>query len=172
MKNCKKCGEQIPAKIVIDGKQRNLQKRKFCLECSPFGKHNTRDLNSEPSQGLGPRPCSLCGNTYNNKGKKCWTCATRLGRKRKDDKLHGFIGEECWVCGYDKCRAALDLHHVDPSTKKFQLSSREMQYKWDRVWEEAQKCCLLCCRCHREVHAGLTDVEELYKTKWKEILGR
>lgn len=55
--------------------------------------------------------------------------------------------------------------------KKFQLSIREMQYKWEKVWEEAQKCCLLCCRCHREVHYGLIDVTDIYKSKWKEIKG-
>jgi len=50
-KNCRKCGCSIQATIKIDGKSRNLCKRKFCLVCSPFGKHNTKkDDPSRPSR--------------------------------------------------------------------------------------------------------------------------
>jgi hypothetical protein len=37
---------------VLHGKIVNLSKRKFCLDCSPFGKHNTRSslITSLPTQ--------------------------------------------------------------------------------------------------------------------------
>mgnify|MGYP006433691181 CR=1 FL=1 len=44
MPTCKKCNQKYPCWVEIDGKQRNLGTRKFCLDCSPFGSHNTRDL--------------------------------------------------------------------------------------------------------------------------------
>ena len=48
MKNCAKCNiNTIPNWIVIDGKNRNLKNRKYCFECSPFGKHNTISLENE-----------------------------------------------------------------------------------------------------------------------------
>ena len=43
-RNCKKCNNLIPYRVVVDGVQRNLKNRKFCLSCSPFGKHNTKDI--------------------------------------------------------------------------------------------------------------------------------
>ena len=41
MRECRECSAKIPNRVIIDGKQRNLKNRKFCLICSPFGKHNT-----------------------------------------------------------------------------------------------------------------------------------
>lgn len=36
MKKCKKCNEEIPAKIIVEGISKNLATRKFCLKCSPW----------------------------------------------------------------------------------------------------------------------------------------
>ena len=55
----------------------------------------------------------------------------------------------CAICGYDKCMAALEFHHVNPKDKKFQICSRNMRKK--DIVDELNKCILLCCRCHREV---------------------
>lgn|SRR5574343_235100 len=41
---CEICKNTIPTTMVIDGKRRNLSNRKYCLSCSPFGKHNTKQL--------------------------------------------------------------------------------------------------------------------------------
>ena len=44
-KICKKCGEEFPNHFYDEeGKRHNLQKRKYCLKCSPFGGRNTRKL--------------------------------------------------------------------------------------------------------------------------------
>lgn len=44
MPTCKLCNDKFPTKITIDGKVRNLQTRKYCLNCSPFGCGNTKKL--------------------------------------------------------------------------------------------------------------------------------
>lgn len=74
---------------------------------------------------------------------------------------------------YDKgdvARSVLEWHHVDPSQKKLRLSTRELVgYTWAQVREELQKCVLLCCRCHREYHAGiisLPEIQALHELKW------
>ena len=41
---CRKCETPFPVKKEIDGKVRNLQNRKYCLTCSPFGSGNTKKL--------------------------------------------------------------------------------------------------------------------------------
>lgn len=63
-----------------------------------------------------------------------------------------FLGGKCQICGYDKCPAALDFHHVDGREKDFEISGR---MAWSKALEEElAKCTLLCSNCHREVHAG------------------
>jgi hypothetical protein len=43
----------LPNWLTIEGVRRNLSNRRHCVECSPFGRHNTRQL-AEP--GSGGRP--------------------------------------------------------------------------------------------------------------------
>lgn len=58
----------------------------------------------------------------------------------------------CVRCGYNKCAAALDFHHLDPTTKlkRFDCPSIKSQ----SFQEEAAKCILLCSNCHKEEHHG------------------
>lgn len=62
-----------------------------------------------------------------------------------------FLGGKCVKCGYKKCLAALDFHHVDPSKKKFGISLK-LGRSWDKLKDELQKCIILCANCHTEEH--------------------
>lgn len=165
---CKKCGNSFPNNITVNGKVRNLQNRKYCLVCSPFDKHNTAKLENRTN----PHTCNDCGrimNRKNERGKKCWACTNKESRKNKLSRVMRLTGNACWLCGYDKGWAMLDLHHIDPATKLFTLSVRELQYAWEKVETELRKCALLCCRCHREVHYGLITQEtirNIWTEKW------
>jgi hypothetical protein len=70
MKTCTICKKEFPNWIKVDGKNKNLQRRKYCLECSPFGQHNTIRL-EEGSQG----DCLKCGNKL--KGKQTMYCSKK-----------------------------------------------------------------------------------------------
>jgi len=77
-------------------------------------------------------------------------------RKRIKFKAVDYKGGSCVVCGYNKCLSALEFHHLEPSEKDFHLSHAATNtWSWDRIKIELDKCVLLCCRCHREIHAGL-----------------
>lgn len=69
-------------------------------------------------------------------------------------KVLAAIGKaaRCERCGYDRCSAAIEFHHRDPSAKLFGVltGARSMR---DRI-AEAAKCDLLCSNCHREAHAS------------------
>lgn len=166
---CKKCGLSFPSKIKIDGKERNLQNRKFCLICSPFNLHNTKSFVDEgKSTKLKSGVC--CGKINKRKGNKCWGCAVALQRERNFNKIYDKLGGmNCWICGYNRCRQGLDFHHVLQDQKTMQLSAREMQMKWSKIWEEVQKCILVCACCHREIHAKLItqdEIKRLFIDRW------
>ena len=62
-------------------------------------------------------------------------------------------GGKCEICGYDKNIAALELHHLDPTQKLFQLDARHLgNTTIEKLLEEADKCILVCANCHREIH--------------------
>jgi hypothetical protein len=86
---------------------------------------------------------------------------TAVRRLRIKNKLVEFRGGKCQVCGYSKCLMALDFHHLDEKTKEFELSQRDLTRSWDKILAEAKKCILVCANCHREIHAGIVDLQKL-----------
>lgn len=69
------------------------------------------------------------------------------------------MGGKCYICGYDRCNAAFDLHHINPEEKKFSFGGiRANPVAWQRIVEELKKCIMLCANCHREVENGLVEL--------------
>ena len=63
------------------------------------------------------------------------------------------MGGKCSICGYDKNYAALEFHHVDQSSKSFQLDSRHLSNtSMKSIMNEVEKCILVCSNCHKEIH--------------------
>ncbi len=89
---------------------------------------------------------------------RCRQCRSesvvRRRRKVKEALVKG-AGGRCQICGYDRCQAALEFHHVDPQTKQFGLA-RCGAHSFEKLRLEVRKCVLLCSNCHAEVEAGVT----------------
>lgn len=77
-------------------------------------------------------------------------------RRRNRRAAIQYKGSRCCICKYSKCDKALEFHHVHPANKSFTISSA-LAKPWKSIKKELDKCALLCCRCHREVHAGVLD---------------
>lgn len=77
-------------------------------------------------------------------------------RQRTKKKLVEYKGGKCALCDYNKCIANMVFHHRDPSKKDFGISG--MSVEFEKLKVEVDKCVLLCCRCHGEVHAGLVSI--------------
>jgi hypothetical protein len=79
-------------------------------------------------------------------------------RRRKKQQLVEEAGGKCQICGYHRCMAALEFHHIDPSTKSFPLSMRGCTRSIETLRGEAAKCVLLCANCHAEVENDYAEV--------------
>jgi transposase-like protein len=89
---------------------------------------------------------------------RCPKCAMErvaAYRRRVKEILVEEAGGACRICGYDVYVGALHFHHLDPSTKRFQVSHAGTTGALKTMREEARKCVLLCANCHAEVEAGL-----------------
>ncbi|PIR88328.1 MAG: hypothetical protein COU09_02735 [Candidatus Harrisonbacteria bacterium CG10_big_fil_rev_8_21_14_0_10_44_23] len=84
--------------------------------------------------------------------------AVKKRRKKLRQMARDHKGGKCMICGYKKCPDALDLHHVDPRTKEFSLSTKGLTRSWEKIKKEIEKCVLICANCHREVHAGVARI--------------
>lgn len=69
-----------------------------------------------------------------------------------------YKGGKCAVCGieYNEENGAIfDFHHVNPKEKDFNISTLFRNYSAipDKIWEELDKCILVCSNCHRQIHS-------------------
>jgi DNA-binding protein Fis len=99
---------------------------------------------------------------------KCRMDAVSRKRKKLKKDLVEYKGDKCERCGYNKCVAAMDFHHKDPSQKDFALSKNGHTRSWKSLTTEADKCELVCSNCHREIHEELNG----YKDKRQNIVTR
>ena len=90
-------------------------------------------------------------------------------RRRTKIKLILYKGGKCQECGYNKPTPSVyDFHHRDPSTKEFGIGGKTINY--ERLKLEADKCDLLCCRCHQELHEKEFDAQrEVTIKEWETL---
>jgi predicted transcriptional regulator len=80
---------------------------------------------------------------YNSKSVVDW-------RREKKKQLVEYKGGKCEICGYNKCIAALEFHHVDKLKKDFTISSNSQSF--EKLKKEVDKYLLVCSNCHKEIH--------------------
>ena len=88
-----------------------------------------------------------------NKNRREWIA-------KEKQKAIEYKGGKCICCGYSRCQAALDFHHLDPSQKEgYKSGAIVPHWTFERNKAELDKCVLVCVRCHREIHAGVRILE-------------
>ena len=89
---------------------------------------------------------------------KCRAEAVARRRRKVKEMLVDEAGGACALCGYARHPAALQFHHVDPSTKSFGLGVRGITRSIEKLRAEAAKCVLLCANCHAELEVGAVEL--------------
>jgi hypothetical protein len=164
MPQCKKCNAAFPIRFFIDGKERIVNSRKYCLDCSPFNQHNTRKLETVADEK--ECICKVCGNPFKYiKGKtarmeQCLRCIKAQQRQRTKAKAVAYKDGKCILCGYDRHITSLTFHHLDPENKRFNIS-HNLNQSWETLKQELDKCVLLCRNCHGEVEIGFVSLNKV-----------
>jgi hypothetical protein len=132
---------------------KKIRSRVNCFECSP-----TRIK----KKAEGDQTCIICGKKYtyyrgNGTKEKCASCLVNDRRNNLKLRMVLYKGGKCALCGYNKCMKALTFHHIDPTTKEFNISGNHCR-KWEVVQKELDKCVLLCSNCHAEVEDGFVTI--------------
>ena len=168
-KVCKKCGVDFNVRQMLDGKWKVLQRRNYCLDCSPFGTRPGRKSNGSQHPD-GQSTCCTClikqdntqfymsrrdGNGEKKMRYECKSCLKKYFTERyiqtKVDAINLF-GDKCHDCGITYPRQVYDFHHVDESTKLYDWRHMRQIAKEKRE-AELKKCVMLCANCHRIRHA-------------------
>ena len=112
--------------------------------------------------------CSVCGRLYEYNSKKrkghkktkCSSCMVANFRRKRKRMAIKYKGGKCVLCGYKKCQDALAFHHIESGNKEFGLARGVgLCRSWERVKKELDKCVLVCCNCHAEIHWKINNPE-------------
>jgi hypothetical protein len=148
-KICTNCGKVVEKQVVIDGKAYYPNKRKVCLTCVPFTPHKVG--RKELPEGIVPKTMFQYANWPKERKQEWQRKVAEKGTNRKNE-LVNLYGGKCIKCGYSGPLRCMSFHHRMPSEKTFTLDSSTIRgKKWELVLNEANKCDLLCIRCHGEI---------------------
>jgi len=90
--------------------------------------------------------------------KSCIVTNNKTSRQTVKQQCIEYLGGCCSKCGYNKCNAALEFHHLDPSQKDKNYTNNRF-LNFEKLKPELDKCVLLCANCHREEHhSSTTDI--------------
>ena len=68
----------------------------------------------------------------------------------------------CYYCHLNEI-ICIDLHHIDPTTKLFQINSSAVQtHTEEEIRKELKKCIPVCKNCHSKYHAGLLPKPKIH----------
>lgn len=81
-------------------------------------------------------------------------------RKRLKRRAVEYMGGFCAECVRRADPSLFEFHHREASSKDFGISEDGIIRRWSRIVAELAKCVMLCANCHREVHAGVRELDE------------
>ena len=76
-------------------------------------------------------------------------------RKRRNERKELFVrykGNKCYDCGNTYPLCCYDFHHLDERQKLFEIAPG-LDRALGVLYEEVDKCVLLCSNCHRIRHS-------------------
>lgn len=118
-----------------------MKQCKICFVGKPFSEFYTNGKTPNGSQKYKPS-CM-----------KCEEGSRRAFVEEKRKIIKEMFGESCAICGYSKCFAALEFHHVNPSDKENTPAKLINNFSSiERMIRELEKCIMVCANCHREIH--------------------
>lgn len=120
------CGELICKSKDLCSKCSSLNKEESICK-----KHNILREN---------RHCFKCGKTKEAKN-----------RLKKKQKMFELLGGKCNGCGITNVNV-INFHHVNPLTKSFNIQ-KGLNFQWDKLIPEINKCIPVCANCHLLHHA-------------------
>ena len=126
-------------------------KYKKCRRCKKFKTEDNFVASGHKRKDGGIIKDTLC--------KPCKVIYNRAKRHKARSWIHGYKENlSCVKCGYSKkthpnfTSSALQFHHPQ-NNKSFSVGDGGHKgYSIKRIQKEIEKCVVLCCRCHAEIH--------------------
>jgi len=97
----------------------------------------------------------LCANCHRRRHKYRGSAEAQAKKAR----AIAMMGGVCAGCSSVVPDSLFEFHHWDPREKEFGISRDGLARPWEAIEAELLKCVMLCANCHRELHAGVLELE-------------
>lgn len=139
---------------LIDGK--------ICRVCNTLKSLSNFNKNKTCSLGV-TSTCKDCTSKrvaewYKSNRKKRQDRMNERNRKRKRLVVEHF-GNKCLDCGRTYPQCVYEFHHLNPSEKDWN-PSQSLSHSEERMWQELNKCVMLCSNCHKIRHFARESEDE------------
>ena len=141
---CSICKESKSEELFHNNKSRHSGKSSNCIDC---------DRERKRAYWKTPKGKASLARKQRLSDPEVKAARMKRYKDKKRKIVEDYKATGCEVCGYNKCSAALDLHHRDPSTKLDTVSNLVCDRTPAIVAAEVLKCIVLCANCHREHHS-------------------
>ena len=141
-KVCNKCGKALPMTDEYFYKSKGRY-RSQCKECE--NKHHKEYYETHKEERTQYNRYYYARKKNQNFRYYCER------RKLKRDEFLAKWRKPCQKCGEQR-PYLIQFHHIDPTTKEFNVSTSAGNKKTEIVEEEVKKCVCLCSNCHDEFH--------------------
>lgn len=154
---CKKCGSEFPDRVKINGIACTLSTRRYCLECSPYGGENRRQLHTYTGE---PGVCVKCGRISRAGRRSCGGCYEGARLDKIVSQLHATFDDTCKFCGYKLANGVLRVVVVNKGAMK-DMSIRSAANVIKSRKRGEVSFAMACSNCAREVKAGVRDASSV-----------
>lgn len=151
-KRCNKCGKTLPIEMFYKDSSSKDGYKHTCRECQCNFTKDYRKRNLEKVKEYQA--------AYREKNRK------RQEQERKEK--YNALKTPCVKCGEDR-PWVIQFHHIDPSTKVFNITEGGSKNK--NIVDEVKKCVCLCSNCHDEFHYFYGKVPVNPKESLEKYLG-
>jgi hypothetical protein len=113
------------------------------------------------------KTCQACRNKDNKKSRLASNHNKKLRDKKRIFKEHlvALRGGKCERCNISYPSYCYDFHHISEDTKLYTIANLMAFSVSDsiktKVYEELEKCVMLCANCHRITHRESQDSEDV-----------
>lgn len=139
---------------------------KTCSSCNQEKLETEFNIKNKKT-GLLQSSCKICtreqSKRYYNKNKQAHINRAIKSKRNKRIKYQQLKEQmSCAICG-ETDYVCLEFHHLDQTTKEFNIGYVADIISWQRIENEINKCVCLCSNCHKKVHAGHINLPNITK---------
>ena len=141
-KICSRCRNIKPIDQFVFISKKNNKRAYSCLSCKRLLSKESYQRNKENVRASTAKRRAEYINTYRE-----WRSTLK-----------------CSICPEQES-CCIDLHHLDPNEKDFNISSASHCRSWETIQREIDKCIAVCRNCHSKIHAGLINISTIQRAK-------